>query len=156
MSATSPDAAITGWLTMIRECCHSNGLPKEFTYAGIGDFLLQHGVWYQPRPLPKHIRRGLPRCCFGNALLLARSRRYRYVEGYAVPDIGVCLPMHHAWNLDRRGNLIDSTWDKPGLTYLGIEFPLDVAEDALRHNDCTVLDNPKAEHKLFRKPYVTP
>jgi hypothetical protein len=150
----APDSAITQWLTMLRDTCRGHGPFNGYTYAGIGDFLLQHGVWYEPRSLPARVRRGLPRRCFHNALRLAKTRGYRYIEGYAVADIGVLFPAYHAWNLDRDGKLVDNTWDEVGLAYFGVEFPLDVAKKALRYGDGSVLDNPKSRFAIFKVPWM--
>jgi hypothetical protein len=150
----SPASAITQWLTMLSRTCRGNGIPDGYHYAGIGDFLLQHGTWYKPKGLPRGIRRGELRNCFTNALTLGRSREYTYVEGYAIPNIeNLHFPVHHAWNLDRNGNVIDNTWRKTGLAYFGVAFPLEVAFEALYHCDNTVLDNPETHFELFRKPF---
>jgi hypothetical protein len=150
----TPGFAITQWLTMLRDCCRGNGLPEGYHYAGIGDFLLQHAVWYEPKALPGRIRRGMPRQCFHNSLGLSLRLGYTYVEGYALPDLeNLYFPAHHAWNLDRNENLIDSTWDKTGLAYFGVAFPLDVARDAICHDGNTVLDNSHARFELFRTPF---
>src|SRR5262249_14384597 len=133
-----------------------NQLPVGYTYAGIGDFLLQHASWHEPRPMPDHIHRGVPRACFSNALALSKRHGYRFVEGYAVPDIAdLHFPAHHAWVLDSDGNVIDSTWDKTGLAYFGVEFPFRVAHKAIIRDRNTVLDNPVSRFAIFRKPFVT-
>lgn len=151
---TAAQDVITEWLTMLRNISRGNGLPHGYHYAGIGDFLLQHGVWHEPKPLPSRVRPGPPKQCFYNALALSKRRGYAYVEGYAVANIDDLLfPAHHAWNLDRDGNLIDNTWGKIGLAYLGVTFPLDVAREALRHTGSTVLDNLHARYELFRTPF---
>lgn len=150
----SPQDSITEWLTLLSKNCRSNGVPEGYHYAGIGDFLTQHGVWYEPKPLPKDIRRGMPRQCFYNALQVSRRRGYRYVEGYAVPDINnLDFPAHHAWNLDHDGKVIDCTWDKLGRAYFGVTFPVDVAKAALAHDGSTVLDNIHSDFELFRTPF---
>jgi hypothetical protein len=150
----TPSSAITEWLTMLSDVTRRNGLPEGYHYAGIGDFLMQHGVWYEPKPLPSRIRRGSLKQCFYNALALSKRRGYTYVEGYATPDIeNLYFPAHHAWNLDHDGNLIDNTWEKTGLAYFGVAFPLSVANEAIRHDGNTVLDNPRARYELFRTPF---
>jgi len=149
----TPQDAITEWLTMLSQRVRGNGLPEGYHYAGIGDFLMQHGVWYEPKTLPARFWRGVPRQCFYNAALVSRRRGYKYVEGYAVADIGVPLAVHHAWNLDRNGNLIDCTWQKTGLAYFGVEFPLEMARKALRYDGSTVLENIHSRFELFRTPF---
>jgi len=144
------------WLTLLRDLLRSNGIPNGYTYAGVGDFLLRHGVWYEPRPLPKSIRHGAPRQCFANAVMLGRIKGLRYVEGYALAQFkgDALLPVQHGWNLDRDGNLIDATWREPGLAYLGVEFSVGRAENALWFDDASVLDNPKSRYRIFKEPWL--
>jgi hypothetical protein len=155
LAENNAQQSIVDWLTLLREVAQNNGTPTGYHYAGVGDFLLQHGVWYEPRPLPRHVCMGIRRACFGNALALCRWRGYAYVEGYAIPQIeGLHFPTHHAWNLDRDGNLIDSTWEKVGRAYFGVAFPLMVAQRALLRANNTVLDNPRSRFAIFRNPHV--
>jgi hypothetical protein len=157
MNTYNPESVITNWLTMLRDVCRRNSMLDGYAYAGIGDFLLQHGVWYKPRPLPKRIRRGMPRACFGNALMLAARHEYKFVEGYAVPALEtVLIPVHHAWVIDSEGNVIDNTWSKTGLAYFGVEFPQAMAMEAIAGDGHTVLDNLEKRHEIYRKPYVAP
>jgi hypothetical protein len=155
MALTEAQESIVAWLTWLRDTCRRND-TQGFVYAGIGDFLLRHGAWQQPQPLASHIRPGAPRQCFGNALALGRLKGLRYVEGYAIPvlDGKLLLPVHHGWNLDRDGNLIDSTWRSPGLAYLGVEFSLGRAENAIWFDDGNVLDNRRSEFRIFREPWI--
>lgn len=90
----------------------------ELTTEG---YVLEHGERFTPQPLPKGIKRGTIKECFRNAALLAMdSDEYTYVEGIA--HMGI-IPMHHAWVVDKQGNVIDNTWRTPGLSYLGVKFP---------------------------------
>jgi hypothetical protein len=147
--------AIVEWLTRLRDVTRNNGLPGEFAYAGIGDFLLQHGVWYEPVPFPASVQMGAPKSCYGNALLLAIQRGYRYVEGYASANIEqMPFPVHHAWSLDAEGNLIDNTWGNTGLAYLGVEFSRGRAENAVWYDNSNVLDNIPSRFRIFREPWT--
>lgn len=110
------EKAITDYLTLLRNCVRSNGLPPEFAYAGIGDLFLQHARFYEP---PEKVRRPLltPKACFANSQFWAQQTGATYVEGYAMSVI----PVHHAWCV-KDGKTIEVTWEKPGLAYFGVEF----------------------------------
>jgi hypothetical protein len=111
--------------------------PEGWVYYGIQDFVLQHGVWHRPSNA-KIPERGVKKLGFANALWLALIYSYRYIEGYAITD-EVRSPVHHAWNLNQDGNLVDSTWDG-GVAYLGVEFATCRATKIIHAGD-TVLDN---------------
>jgi hypothetical protein len=145
-----PKEEITTWLTALRECAGRN--HSGLHYAGIGDFLLQHGVWYNPSPYADAVYpQGAPKMCFGNSIILAATRGLRYVEGYASAPVG--LSVHHAWNMDANGLLVDSTWMNTGLAYFGVEFSVERADDATWNGDGCVLNDHLRKHPLFRKPW---
>lgn len=125
-------------------------LPEGFTYWCKEDYLLTNGVWYTPRPLPKRIKPLLPRYCFGNSALMAirqHKDRLVYVEGIALSTIP--FPVHHAWNADKDGNIVDTTWNPVGTAYLGCVFkPRDVNRLLIR--GCTPLDNWMDGHPLLK------
>lgn len=50
------------------------------------DFVLQHGQNYPITPYPRDGWRGLPKHCFGNAIILAATKGYKYVEGMHCPQ----------------------------------------------------------------------
>ena len=83
--------------------------------------VLKHGKFYTPQPLPKGYKRAKSKECFKNAYELSQREGLTYVEGYAVPDF-IDLPIHHAWVVDKAGNVIDNTWKTPGSVYFGISF----------------------------------
>lgn len=117
-----PKGHLTDWLLKDRDYRRMHGVPDGYHYAGISDFLLQHGAWYPPVPFPAGIRKGRKRFCFRNAAVLAieQPESFRYVEGYALyPKMS---PVHHAWNLDSDGNLFDRTWKNCGTAYVGVVF----------------------------------
>lgn len=114
-------------------------------YCGVEDFLLKHGKWMDPAPLDTtRYRRGAPKACFGNAVLLAAVHGIRYVEGL--------IPVHHAWNLDLQDRMIDNTWDGrvTPVAYLGVEFSVGRAMTAIWDDDGCVLDNPHDRFRIFR------
>jgi hypothetical protein len=113
---------LTDWLLKDRAFRLKHEVMEGYHYAGVSDFLLQHGVWYPPVPFPPGIRKGRKRCCFRNAAVLAIEQHpsFKYVEGYALyPKMS---PVLHAWNVDSDGNLFDRTWKNGGTAYLGVVF----------------------------------
>lgn len=69
-------------------------------YLGFADFVLQHGVWYKPRP-----QSGQPVSngeSFASAFCRAACDGVPYVEGFVL-TYGIAL--HHAWNLDVDGSV---------------------------------------------------
>lgn len=104
-----------------------------FHYRNFEDFVLQEGKWYPPKRLPFNYRRRVVGKCFNNAYELSERYDLTYVEGFGVLSTGL---VHHAWNLDKKGNVIDTTWedlwnlpeyeppDKP-IGYIGVEIPFE-------------------------------
>lgn len=132
-----------------------SGAMSKFLYHGIEHFLLEHGTWYEPHPFDEErYERGIPKSCFRNALMLSVTEGLRYVEGLAVSKklLSVMFPVHHAWNLDEQGRVIDSTWPDAGALYYGVEFSIRHAEKSLSSAG-TVLDDYQHGHPLFRKPW---
>lgn len=121
-------------------------LPEGFKYWCMEDYLLQHGIWYTPKPLPDRIKRGVPRYCFGNSVKRAGKHRLAYVEGIA----NSIIPIHHAWNADKDGNVIDSTWGILGSAYIGVPFETQEV-NRLLNKGMTPLDNWEDGHPLFRE-----
>jgi len=129
-------------------------VADQFVYKGMEHFLLEHGVWYEVQPWQNKYRQGAPKNCFANAMLLGAEKGLRYVEGLAIADISIELPIHHGWNIDKHGNVIDNTWLNSGLVYFGVEFSIGRADDALWNGDSTVLDDYRRRHPLYRQPWL--
>jgi hypothetical protein len=122
--------------------------PADLAYRWAPDFVLQHGVFFAPRPFPPRVPQGAPKQCYGNALVIAATRGLRYFEGYALtPQMDA---WQHAWNADASG-LIDSTWMNTGLAYLGVEFSLDRADDAIWNRDGCVLEDSDRHRDIYRE-----
>ncbi|GGB13913.1 hypothetical protein GCM10011491_46940 [Brucella endophytica] len=91
--------------------------------------LLQYGKIFEPADAnPAWIARGPAKQCFDNATKVLISRlaagdtAIRYAEGYAM-DMGLPIPIQHAWLVDADNNVIDPTWcDAPDNLYFGIVF----------------------------------
>lgn len=133
--------------------------PRGF-YAGMYDFVLREGTWFDPPTGPLEYQRGAPRMCFGNAIVLAATRGLRYIEGFALSPLG--LPIHHAWNLDPAGQVVDTTWGlwaggrcliPMGLAYVGVEFAVERADEATWNGDASVLDDWNRGWPLMQHPW---
>jgi len=101
---------------------------KNLPFLREAEFLLEHGRFYTPRPLPKGLKAGRQRGCYLVSQLHAgNTADLTYVEGYGQCS-GFCHP--HAWCVDAEGEVIDRTWTgrtgRPvGQAYFGV--PLDRA-----------------------------
>lgn len=139
------------YLQIVRGFRRSMERSREFVYLGKEDFLLRHGLWYQPQPFPRNISRGVIKACFWNSMLAAKNNGWKYVEGVAVAGL-VPFPVDHAWNVTQDGALIDTTWGNTGITYLGVEFSYRRARHVLNQGEA-VLDNYFDRYALFRQPW---
>ena len=59
------------------------------------------------------------RACFQNARAAAKRYGWQYVEGMA----NYIIPVHHAWCVDKQGNVKEVTWENAGNLYFGVVFP---------------------------------
>lgn len=76
------------------------------------------------RPLSAGHPKDTKKECYKNAFILAESNSdYTYVEGLAIPGF-IGIPLEHAWVVDAKGHVIDTTWED-GIEYFGIPFELD-------------------------------
>jgi hypothetical protein len=109
---------------------------------GLDDFLLRYGqVWTGPPARPRGVRKGVPRHCFSNAVVLASRDpdRFVYCEGKAC---GI-IPVHHAWVVDRHTHrIVDNTWTKqPGTVYLGVPLTIETVWEVIAgQHSASVLD----------------
>ena len=101
-------------------------------YAGFEELVLDCGTTMEAKPLPKNIKRGLPKCCYWNSQQLAFKRKSLiYVEGYALAE-DVPMAVAHAWLLTPEGYAIDPTWETPGICYLGVPFSTEWVKSVLK------------------------
>lgn len=92
----------------------------DWKYNSYYELLLDYGTVMEAKPLPKSIGRGLPKSCYFNCQrIIQKSKKYIYVEGYALPDSGI-IPLAHAWLMNDKNKAVDPTWETPGLAYLGV------------------------------------
>lgn len=151
---TKAEADLKQMMEQFRDLRLSMGKPDGYTYYGMEDFLLRHGVWHKPVKYPRGMIPGAPKCCFANALIMAVLRGYHYIEGLAIPDIRITLPVYHGWNIDHRGRLVDTTWENTGLAYCGVEFSIGRADYTQWFDDASVLDNPRNQNAIYKEPWT--
>lgn len=89
-------------------------------YAGVEDIVLSYGVEMSAIPLPVNVPPGRQKTCYHTCQSISFSRKdLTYVEGYAL-SAEVPFAAEHAWLINTNGEVIDPTWNPPGLAYLGI------------------------------------
>jgi hypothetical protein len=155
----------------LREKHRDSMVHPDWLYAGMEDFVLKEGTVFREispyQPLSRGERnRYKPRFikhCFENSYRAAVASRgkLRYVEGFAHSQI---LPVHHAWNIDEKDRVVDTTWcgveDDPlyrppvGTAYIGCIFDLSFVR-AMRTNDNTsVIDQWQKGWPVLKIPYT--
>lgn len=125
-------------------------------YSCMEDFVLQEGTVFDHwSPRVGKYKMGYMGHCFHNAYMLAvRSRgNLSYVEGYAQ---GTIVAMHHAWNVDADGGIVDTTWygriDVAPSDYMGVTFPIEHVRE-VRSRETSVIDDWRAGWPLLQKKY---
>lgn len=154
----TPNAELRAALAELAQFMGERWRHGGYVYAGPAGFVLEHGVgWTGELAMPVGVMAGAPRMCFGNAITTAVLEGLRYVEGYALHR-RVPLPIHHAWNLDAGGNVVDVTWAPHArdlglgeVAYLGVEFSVERADDATWNGDANVLDDHERGWPLLRQ-----
>lgn len=133
----------------------------SYVYSSAQELVLEHGRRWRWRRLSRDLspatRWGIPRGCFSNSLLAAQFHPdLRYVEGYAYAGQ---FPIHHAWNVDPDGVVLDFTWQESefnparGRAYMGVVVPIEHAWEQLWDFERSVLDCPP-DWPTFRAPWV--
>ena len=90
-------------------------------------------------------RKMADKACYRNAAITAMTDlQWRYAEGMALP-VGTAEGwwVHHAWNVDAGGRVLDRTWHTPGLRYLG--RVIDVKQVARRISETGWMDAMRPE-----------
>lgn len=134
-------------------------------YRSAEELILDAGRRWPWRPLSRDwsplSRWGAPRTCFANSLIACMAHRdLRYVEGFAYAGHS---PIHHAWNVDERGVVLDFTWRELALApigraYHGVVVPIERAFEAVwTHGESVLHDAPEFRSLMEPWPrYDTP
>jgi hypothetical protein len=138
--------------TLLNFLRNSEAMPAAMAFLKhtFQEFVLDHGWWYEPGELPKHLATGAPQECCKNATdLTVADDSLIYCEGYALFKSG-SLPTLHAWVTDGHGRAIDNTWPKPGVAYAGVPFKSLLANLTALKNHATIslLDDYQNDYPL--------
>lgn len=146
---TEDQKALLANMELIRAHRRSAGQKGEgWAYDSPEHFVMEHGEWFWPRSLPAEYEYGEFRRCYSNAFETALHHELEYVEGYA---LGMGMQIHHAWCVDAKGLVIDTTWpvldtdraerEPPATAYYGVRFPIELVYDCLSDGSGSVLDD---------------
>lgn len=140
---TTNDYLLRAMLAHAHTQAMRQGSPLGTAYATPMEFVLQEGAHYVPTPVPPEVRMA-PTYCYGNSLIVATAIQAPYVEGYALlhlpPEAPQVFP--HAWVAE--GALaLELTWPVPGLAYLGVQFAIERADEAIWYGDGAILQDHK-------------
>jgi hypothetical protein len=96
-------------LRLLEEFHHMEGGPKFTAPTMLHEFILKYGQVYAGQNLPKKYRLRRIKQCFRNAKAITeRSKVLTYCEGF-VASKEIPLIIHHAWAVNRQGEVIDPT-----------------------------------------------
>lgn len=89
-------------------------------------------VWDSGQQI-RSVELGTPKECFKNAAELTRKdKSLAYVEGYAYKS---GMPVHHAWNVNHEGKVIDNTW-QCGRLYIGLPVKTATLWRCIEETEC--------------------
>jgi len=89
---------------------------KSWRYLSYESLVVNEGIVMGPSFAKRAERYGEWKQCYANSYAAAEMNGWSYVEGYAASVI----PVLHAWCLDEKGTLVETTWDEPADEYVGI------------------------------------
>ena len=121
--STKSDSILHDTVKQMADIYSTMNKREGYKYSSSEDLVLKQGKFFTPEKRPENIELGSKKECFANASKLALERSdLTYVEGYAMINDRLPLPIAHAWCVDKKGRVIDNTWEKPGVSYFGVPF----------------------------------
>ena len=121
--STKSDGMLYDTVKQMADIFSTMNKREGYKYSSSEDLVLKQGKFFTPEKRPENIELGPKKECFANASKLALERSdLTYVEGYAMINDRLPLPIAHAWCVDKKGRVIDNTWEKPGVSYFGVPF----------------------------------
>ena len=121
--STKSDKALFESVKQMADIFSSMNKREGYKYSSSEDLVLKQGKFFTPETRPADVKLGAKKECFSNAARLALERsNLTYVEGYAMINDRLPLPIAHAWCVDKKGRVVDNTWEKPGVAYFGVPF----------------------------------
>lgn len=127
-------------------------------YLGMEDFLLREGRFFAPPDLNdwEKYTRGIPKHCFANSVEIGvHLHGLTYCEGL----VWSVIPIVHAWNLDKDGNVVDLTLPveiaKNVQGYWGVEFSLERLISMLEERETygPFIDDYERDYPLYNRPW---
>lgn len=92
---------------------------KDFKYSGFEELILDCGKLMKPSATQE--AQGLPKSCYYNCQeLIDEEKGLIYVEGYALSKEIDFFPFAHAWLINDLREVIEPTWEQPGIEYFGV------------------------------------
>lgn len=121
--STKSDKALFESVKQMADIFSSMNKREGYKYSSSEDLVLKQGKFFTPETRPADVKLGAKKECFSNAARLALERsNLTYVEGYAMINDRLPLPIAHAWCVDKKGRVVDNTWENPGVAYFGVPF----------------------------------
>ena len=121
--STKSDSILHDTVKQMADIYSTMNKREGYKYSSSEDLVLKQGKFFTPEKRPENIELGSKKECFANASRLALERSdLTYVEGYAMINDKLPLPIAHAWCVDKKGRVIDNTWENPGVSYFGVPF----------------------------------
>ncbi len=111
-----PNVSYYDYLKQLAEALRCANMPAG---AWINyEFIVRNGKEYEGVDLPTRFDQMSMKQCFRNTkTLVARYRSLTYVEGVVSLKTARHVPLHHAWAIDKDGNVVDVTIDTPTQFY---------------------------------------
>jgi hypothetical protein len=146
---------LVNYLTLITEA--RGEAPAGYRYNGYEAYVLDRGKVYTRLSLTE-LERMEAGNCFANCWSVAtlRADLFTYCEGWA----SSVIPIHHAWLIDRAGNVVDPTWghrQSLKMTYYGVTFTAnEISAEAVRilkagDPGFSMLSPPTGSHPLLKE-----
>ena len=121
--STKSDKALFESVKQMADIFSSMNKREGYKYSSSEDLVLKQGKFFTPETRPADVELGAKKECFSNAARLALERsNLTYVEGYAMINDRLPLPIAHAWCVDKKGRVVYNTWENPGVAYFGVPF----------------------------------
>lgn len=129
-------------------------MSAEIGRKSIEGVVLRHGRSFQPpvNPRPAGIKKGRDRQCYMNSYRIASQMGWTYVEGFAISSDTIAIPVQHAWVVDDKGSVIETTWRRSGAEYYGIPLEFSFMHKVMLETKCYgILD---ARSKALRERFL--
>jgi hypothetical protein len=133
---------------------HFNLINKGKKYMSMYHFVLKYGSMQREIKPYSQDNIGKPKECFSNSMKfiatkeLLRNEKFFYCEGFCFSQI---IPIHHAWVVDKKNRVIETTLKENAYAYYGVRFPLWYIRKNISKNKyfSSVIENYKSDFPLL-------